>query len=860
MFEMQFDFDGLIEIIARNLYSEKRVFIRELIQNAHDGIRRRAQEEAGWSGRIDIDTRPQELEITLRDNGIGMSREDLIDYLSNVGKSFTRLQRPSTEGLIGQFGIGFLSAFVVAKRVEVRTRKLGEQQGWLWENDGTKSYELTECQVDSPGTSVRVILKDIEDRGIIQETEVRSLVQKYADMLSVPIYLNGGREPENTMQMPWEKQRLSPLDLDFELHVYLERTMADSVLEVIPVKLTGPVRAEGVLYISQTRTITIDQPRTMRIYQDRMLLCDDADDLLPKWARFVNGVLNTPDLTPTAARDNFIRNNAAAELQHALGEVIIKHLDQLRSDKPDRFTDILRFHRVGFLAACYYYNDFFARFANLLPWRTNDLSARGQALPTRHGRPEVLRTLPDIIADIPHQPSEPVRLPCFTTSSTASQYFEVANAAGRVVVDASFIFEAELLDAYTRLPGVNVVLSHVDREDHPDLFGELMPDQDDDVLRLAQVMSLVLRTPGGGSILCEARRFEPPGIAAVIRADELTRAQQKAEEIRLDPNAPRSAREVADALAEMTAQQSRRLTVNAGNPLIRRLARQNLADPEVQELMGGIYNNAILANRDLITPGDATVFHNQFQQLIDRSLDYLETRQELEVARSRAAEQDARRRATAGPQPRHRIFFMITPFAEEYAPLIAACRQVVEERWGAQLVVASDWQEDPRLLENVVRLMSQAHAFIAEVTAANPNVMFELGVAFADQHNRPFALLRKHDGSPLPADLSGMLYINYDMSRTGVEDRLAEELRKNNVIRALLDAESWENYVSATQLKKLSPVSFDSESICDRLADKFPTAEAWAKAEEPAVARILGSKYEKFAGGLIDVIRQGTRT
>ena len=151
--EMQFDFSSLIDIIANHLYSEKKVFIRELIQNAHDGIRRRAQEDAGF-GRIDIETRPQDLEIRVRDNGIGMNRDDLVEYLSNVGMGFTRLQRTETEGLIGQFGIGFLSAFVVARRVEVRTRKLGENQGWLWENEGSKTYSIEPCEVTGPGTEV----------------------------------------------------------------------------------------------------------------------------------------------------------------------------------------------------------------------------------------------------------------------------------------------------------------------------------------------------------------------------------------------------------------------------------------------------------------------------------------------------------------------------------------------------------------------------------------------------------------------------------------------------------------------------------------------------------------------------------
>jgi len=852
---MQFDFDGLIEVIANHLYSEKKVFIRELIQNAHDGIRRRAQADAGY-GRIDIETRPQDLEITVRDNGIGMSQDDLVEYLSNVGKSFTRLQREETEGLIGEFGIGFLSAFVVARRVEVRTRKLGEDGGWLWENDGSKSYDLAPCDVAAPGTTVRVLLKNSEDRGVIQETEVRALIRKYADMLSVPIHLNGGREPENTMRMPWEKPGLTPGELRFDLHTYLQRTMSESVLETIPVRLKEPVRAEGVLYISRTLMFSIDQPRTMRIYQNRMLLCEDAADVLPKWARFVNGVINTPDLTPTAARDNFIRDAAADQFRDALGEVIIDHLDQLRKDDPERFTDIVRYHRVGFLAACYYYDEFFARFAHLLLWRTNDRAAAGSAEPRKPSRAEVMRTLPEIIADVPHEPGEPTRLACFTTASTASQYFQVANAAGRVVVDASFLFEAELLEAYTRLPGTNVVLAHVDREDDPGLFPQIAPDQSTDVVRLAETMTLVLRTPGGARIRTEARRFEPTDIAAVIRSDELTRAQQKAEEVRLDPNVSNDLREMADALAKMTAQQSRRLTINADNPLIRRLARQQLTEPAVRELMLAVYNNAILANRELITSGDAAIFYHQFQDLIGRSLDFLEAQEELASVRDRAREEEERRRAASGHQPRHRIFFMITPFEKRYRPLVDACRKVVEERWGAQLIVASDRQDDHRLLENIELLMSQAHGFLAEITEANPNVMFELGAAFTDRHSRPFALLREHGASPaLPADLNALLYIDYDLADTGLEQHLHQALRKNTQIRELVDNGNWARYLSPHQLRQRLPFTLD-QTVIERLATRFPTVEDWEDAQHSQVAEILGSDDQDLAGPIIERIRR----
>src|ERR1044071_8940061 len=132
MSEIRFDFKGIINLLAKHLYSEKKVFIRELVQNAHDAIRRRQAREAGGGGRIDIYFRTEEDRIIFRDTGLGVNREDLGEKLSSIGASGTRDSQ--IEGVIGQFGIGFLSAFIVGKRVEVRTRKLGETEGWIWVN------------------------------------------------------------------------------------------------------------------------------------------------------------------------------------------------------------------------------------------------------------------------------------------------------------------------------------------------------------------------------------------------------------------------------------------------------------------------------------------------------------------------------------------------------------------------------------------------------------------------------------------------------------------------------------------------------------------------------------------------------
>lgn len=858
MHEMTFDFEGLIRMIANNLYSEKKVFIRELIQNAHDGIRRRAAEH-GVVGRIDVETRPQDLEITVRDNGMGMDHDDLVHYLSNIGRSLTREGTEEDETLIGQFGIGFLSAFVVASRVRVMTRKVGDSAGWLWENEGNKEYTLQECEVPAAGTTVTVSLAGPEDRGMIQEAEVRKLIRRYADMLTVPIHLNGSPEPENTMHMPWERGGLTSWELQDDLTFYVERTLNDRVLEVIPVQLRGPVHADGVLYITRDRLYNVDQPRTIRLFQRRMFLCEDQQDVLPQWARFVNGVINTRDLTPTAARDNFLRDDNWAALRDALGDLVIKHLAHLRDTDRPRFASIARYHRMSFAAASYYYDTFFAKFADLLLWRTNQLP--GEASPgvsldalADANSGEVLRTLPEILAEGRRrgpQSAGPQILQCITGVDAARQYFAIANAADTLVVDASFAFEPELLDAYTRLPGKALQLVHVDREDAPSggvIFRPPAGDASVDVERLAERMSVILHTPFNQAIRTEARAFDPRTIAAVLRTDARTEAQRKAEEVLLDPNAQPGVREMAEAVSRMTLGAGQRLTINAANPLVQRLAAlQDSADEEVQQLMLALYHSAALANGQMITAQAAQAFHDQLQRLMGRSLEALEL-----DARRRGLEEQLRLlkdRNRTDTRPTHPTIFMITPFADRYAPLVAACRRALERR-GCELVVASDRHEDLRLLENVRVLMDGASGFIAEVTEANPNVMFELGAALADRRDRPVLLLRENGlavNGTLPADLRGLLYLTYDSGDTELAQHLGDAMARTSAMQDLLEDESRLHFVSPeTIAERLGAVILPDEKL-SALARRFPTAEAWQAAEVEDVARILGAEHEDLA-------------
>jgi len=245
-----------------------------------------------------------------------MNAVDLRDYLSRVGGSGTRevgRDQEHVQGLVGRFGIGFLSGFIIADRVEVRTRKVGETEGWLWKNDGGKSYTLESCDVPQAGTTVTVFIKDVADRAIIQVDAVQNVIREYADMLLVPIHVNHGTTPVNTMQMPWERDGISDEERELDCQIYLHKTIrGDDIMETIPVVLKDGIQAGGILYISKRRTFGVRIPRNVRIHQQRMFVVNDAE-LLPEWAEFVSGIIETSSLTPNAARDGFIRNAAWRE-------------------------------------------------------------------------------------------------------------------------------------------------------------------------------------------------------------------------------------------------------------------------------------------------------------------------------------------------------------------------------------------------------------------------------------------------------------------------------------------------------------------------------------------------------------------
>jgi HSP90 family molecular chaperone len=383
--------------------------------------------------------------------------------------------------------------------------------------------------------------------------------------------------------------------------LYLDKRVPDRVLEVIPIKEPD---VQGLLYITKTRVLGLDAPRTVRVFLKRMFLCEGADELLPKWAIFVNGLINTTALEPNAARDRYMEDEKFSSLRDRLGSLIIAHLEGLKGSDPVKLSEILAYHDFTIKAACQWYDAFFERFGHLLEWRINpDAPVIAEQRPWRLGpdwqKHERWITLPELVAQLPAPASGgPKRLACFTSASR--QYFAMADAASTTVIDASMPFEEDLLKAWAKLHDREVALIHVDRQDDPAVFRAA---ENAMVAELAMIMSRYLARDT--AVRVEARTFDPPEVTSVLRETEASAGLRKARAVLADTTMSADMKRMAEELVAMSRKAERRMYINAASPLVREIAtlvRREPDNPDAQELLLGLYNAAILASARYIDP------------------------------------------------------------------------------------------------------------------------------------------------------------------------------------------------------------------------------------------------------------------
>lgn len=367
--EFQAETKQLLDIVARSLYSEKEVFIRELISNGSDALeklRHRLVSSGNPQGPLEIhlQTDVDKRTLTVQDTGLGMTREELIQNLGTIAHSGSKAFLQALQGqaeagssIIGQFGVGFYSAFMVADRVEVFTQAAEPSSpAHHWVSDGSGMFEVTEALDVTPGTKIVIHLKE-DCKEFANEDRVKEVVTKYSNFVSFPIYLNGRRL--NTLQALW---MMDPKEISEWQHEEFYRYVAkayDKPRYVLQYRADAPLNIRSVFYVPDTKPSMFDVSREMgssvALYSRKVLILTKASDILPKWLRFLRGVVDSEDIPLNLSRELLQESALIRKLREVLQQRVIKFLLEQGKKDPEKFLkfydDYGLFVREGIVTA-----------------------------------------------------------------------------------------------------------------------------------------------------------------------------------------------------------------------------------------------------------------------------------------------------------------------------------------------------------------------------------------------------------------------------------------------------------------------------------------------------------------------------
>ncbi|MDZ7662427.1 molecular chaperone HtpG [Thiohalophilus sp.] len=357
----------LLQLMIHSLYSNKEIFLRELISNGSDAcdkLRFEAlSDDALYEGDTDLKLRvdfdPEARTVTVTDNGIGMNRQEVMDNIGTIASSGTRKflealseDQSQTAQLIGQFGVGFYSSFIVADRVTVETRRagFGAEHGVRWESTGEGEYTLETIERPERGTRVTLHLHEDADE-FLDDFRLRSIIKKYSDHISLPI-LMAKRDEEgkptdeletvNKASALWTRPRDAISDDEYtEFYKHVAHDFEDP-LSWLHNKVEGTQSYITLFYIPKRAPFDLydrDKRYGIKLYVKRVFIMDDAEQLMPNYLRFVRGVVDSDDLPLNVSREILQRNRQIDTIRNGSVKKILAHLEKLARDEPEKYSE-----------------------------------------------------------------------------------------------------------------------------------------------------------------------------------------------------------------------------------------------------------------------------------------------------------------------------------------------------------------------------------------------------------------------------------------------------------------------------------------------------------------------------------------
>ena len=354
--EFQAETKQVLRLVIHSLYSHKEIFLRELISNASDACEKLrfeaiAKPELLGSDALSITLTPDTDAGTLsiKDNGIGMSEAEIIDNLGTIARSGTKKFLETLSGdsakdaqLIGQFGVGFYSAFIVADKVTVLTKR-SDSPGVRWESDGEGQYEIQAADKTDRGTEVILHLRD-EDKEFLEPARLRQLVRKYSDHLSIPIVLKTGETQETLNQAKafWTRPKSELKDEDYQaFYKHLSHDTEDARIWAHN-RVEGNIEYTSLLYLPKHAPFDLydrEQKGGIQLYVKRVFIMDKAAELLPPYLRFMRGLVDSSDLPLNVSRELLQNNRTVEKIKAALVKRTLDLLEDLAANKPEEYAE-----------------------------------------------------------------------------------------------------------------------------------------------------------------------------------------------------------------------------------------------------------------------------------------------------------------------------------------------------------------------------------------------------------------------------------------------------------------------------------------------------------------------------------------
>lgn len=350
----QADVSKMLDIVINSLYSEKQIFLRELISNASDACDKlrylalTSPDIAKASGAFKIVLKPDQKEntLTVSDNGIGMNKQDLIDHLGTIAKSGTAdfVKNASDNGsiceLIGQFGVGFYSAFMVADKVEIVTKKAGEDQAWKWVSNGIDGFEITEAKKDVNGTDIKLFLKK-DEKNYVDTIYLRQIVRTYSDHIDYQIVLDldkVGEEVINKGSALWARNKAEITKEQYrDFYQHISHNFDDPWL-TLHFKAEGNLEYTGLLFVPQKAPYDLFQPdkkNSFKLYINKVFISDKIEQLMPNYLRFVKGVIDSADLPLNISREMLQNSPLMEKIKNGTVSRLLKELKKKTKDYDD---------------------------------------------------------------------------------------------------------------------------------------------------------------------------------------------------------------------------------------------------------------------------------------------------------------------------------------------------------------------------------------------------------------------------------------------------------------------------------------------------------------------------------------------